>query len=178
MASDMFRFRHESFRAFFHAKWWGRQPEDSILLQFSNPDWYNLTGFHSYLSLRFFCDMHMKEGDTILMPKIADAVLAHGDLSGLYRSLAVANLSGLLSAVCDISLETANPSDIGHNSSLLSTPLMTAARLGKLACLKVLIKHGADPNQVVARTRETALAFAVMFNHEDCVQYLMANFTE
>ena len=53
------------------------------------------------------------------------------------------------------------------------SPLMTAARTGDAAIVEALLDHGADVNAVTAKTRSTALMWALAAPHPDIVRLLL-----
>lgn len=52
------------------------------------------------------------------------------------------------------------------------TPLIAAAGVGNLPCVKLYVEHGADPRHVTPRGK-TALYNAAQYGREDCLRYLL-----
>ena len=70
-----YRFLHASFRDFFHACWWAKQPTDNVLQLFEGPELFEFKeGFYSALSLRFFCDLMARDNRELLL-EIAGVVV-------------------------------------------------------------------------------------------------------
>lgn len=65
-------------------------------------------------------------------------------------------------------------SQLGFSQRKTTFPLVTAAAKGNLGHVKSYIKKGEDINQK-NRSRWTALAYAVKFDHFDIVRYLVEN---
>ena len=72
---EKYQFLHASFRNFFHACWWAKQPKEDALKLVAGPELFEFKeGFYSALSLRFFCDL-MKRDNLSLLLEIAAVVM-------------------------------------------------------------------------------------------------------
>ena len=180
-----YRFKHFSFRDYFHARWWTKQPKEDIVKHFAKDGLLEFEdGFHSALSLRFFCDLLAQtesndRNNKELLAELGSAVSGRaGEQNDKYLSSRLIQLDqgSLLRAVCE-SLEGPAHDDfvMGVGPEMKLSPLMVAAFNGSLSCLNVLLDHGVSANGVSRKGGHTAISLAAERGHFACVLALLAN---
>lgn len=112
---------------------------------------------------------HWDDGEMLDVLLRAGAKVNAADDHGV-TALARASENASLSAVTRLLKASANP-NLAQTNGL--TPLMIASRSGNLQVVNALLGGGADVNATTAKTRETALMWAIAERHVEIVRALV-----